>query len=253
VALTIKLSGLCSLEKTSNGGTQGYRAVMVPGHGEHRPVMTLTILEGENPLDLSKTTWLPDYVNFVEVPDGMGGTALVQTAVWQLQGVAASTTGLGKVELTNPASVFDFVNKGQHKNPSRRSLDTIIKTFPATSIFQITEGTLTGIDTAKFNILRKDGSEVAKDVSLAQTLSLVTSNLVIERDAHHQIVFQNDPATGKEPLVHVTNFAPIRSTTGVSHFHHYYDIVEIASGEQKLHLINSHPPFFDCVPPTEGP
>ena len=252
--LTIKFKGLCAF--CGPDKSEHYSVVMVPGHSDHRPVLAASIIEKSKPIDPATTTWKPDEAIASEGFDSGGNPYTVVTLLWYLDSTTVEMVGsTGKVGWLSPNAVIRF--EPFHTSVSRRSIGDVIKDHPATAVFDITEGTLTTPSAQRFDL--KQNGKFAKackdtagnlidceDVARASAVTLTTANLVLQRDRHRKITFVDGAC------VTVSNLSA-RPTGNATHFHHYSDIVDVPSTDDRIAAIGKFPPFYDCVPPTGMP
>lgn len=248
MGIKVYFAGLCAFSKmdmpVGNKTYQGFRVMMVPGHNDHRPVLTAAFPDKTKGIDLTKTTWQPDLISYATRPGATKSPFVVQVATWYLDALTVQFDGTPTADVGNSASTFQFVD--YHSTATTLAPEEVIAKYPTTSIFEITQGKLTSVDANQFKVVDANGSDKQPTpVNLAPEVILETDFLVLRRDRYRVIHFKD----GADAIV--SNLAAVASTNN-SHFHHYYDSIDLKGGT-KVKIVNSVDPFYDCVPPGSTP
>jgi hypothetical protein len=245
--LTIHFAGLCAfspVEYAIPGGTiSGFRVTMVPGHNNHRPVLTVPLADKNKAINLARTTWRPDLISYTTQRNVLGATSLVQVATWYLDGLTLELD-VAPDTVNGKADAFPFAK--YHKSSTTLPPADVIAAHPATAIFEITEGKLSSPKGNQFKVHQQDTKKYLGTENVAPSVRLKTSATIVRRDKFRVISFMD----GAEAIV--SNLAPVASSDN-AHFHHYYDVMSLGGADKPVYIANSHDPFYDCVPPGTTP
>lgn len=226
-------------------------AYLLPGHDDH---MASLVIRGDF-LDVENTSWTPTTIGLIQEQDTTGAWVPRQVGVWSLHGEdvrVVDAGAAGKPAWANQERMFRF--GVEHPNSTTLSKQDIIDRNARVGIV-----TLVGsqsllqpsMPTANDNFSITKGG-VTKTQALSRfvhwtpgqnTLPTITNTLGDE-------IRFNTSAGSLNAWACVSNVAPVPTGEGLAHFHHYYDGVTLAPGDQQIELGQLLFPIWDCSPPV---
>lgn len=235
--VTITFSGMCAFQVKDKRGV----AVMLSEGGEHRPALALPT----DFVDGSLTTWKPDHLVDMEVPDGTT-TKFVQLGIWKLQALTltASDDAPAPIPWTGKDLMIDF--KVYHPDASTKSLDEIRRNDPSACIFTFDGGALAPRRTSNATISQEHHPDV--DRSVVAKLQWKANIGQIANNQGGVIVFSGSTEGW------ISNLAPVSADQGATHVKHYYEMLDLPANSDKLtRVADKDTTVFDCIRPSSMP
>jgi hypothetical protein len=244
MTIDVTFHGLCAFAR------QGKRfdALLLPEGGVHKPVLTIPVVQFA--IGSADTTVAPLTVGHDEAGN--------QIAMWDLTGVTIKI-GTDTADPTfgnaNTGFAFGIYHPGA-KTRSAAELDAAVGAMGAK--VELTSGSLAFDNSRPLHlIVRKNKvpiltghypsavgwrGGVDKDVRLLNKAGQEIGKIRLKED-------------GRDIALRITNVARVDFADGLTHFAHYYDLMEPLVGDYPMTLANSEADIdvFDCVPPVALP